>query len=139
MKAFFLAALIVMALAGTGNSGDKAGPRKAEEQCGQVAKIFFTQSYGGNRHAHGDKDFGTTYKHHYNRNLDKCFMVLTTVITTGEGGTQKDLYELYEHKVYGSFYEIGTKDDEPEACEVSGKLCKSASQWEELLEPFMEE
>lgn len=113
-----------------------------QERCGKRAEEKFKEAYG----KAGFQTDGVlvNYINHYNKKLNKCFVLVTgTNIPTGGNeklgiGTDKTLWDINENKPYGSFYKFSNKST-PSICDVLGRLCKSESEWDLLVKPYMEE
>jgi len=84
----------------------------------------------------------SNYKSQYNRTFRRCFILITTTHMPKDNKKadliMKDLWDITKHKAYGVF--IGyEKALTPNQCEVLGKYCKSQSEWDSLINQFMNE
>jgi hypothetical protein len=112
-----------------------------QERCRKSAEEFFTGRFGsGIRY----DDFGQridTYSNHYNEKLNKCFILIDTVIFPNykifRTLNAKTLFDVYKDTYYGS-YGI-TRDGSVHPCEMLKKECHSDSEWNKLTKPYMEE
>ena len=107
-----------------------------QERCGKQCEEFFKDEYGNGVIDEEGELEKTNYQYHYNKKLNKCFIVLTT------NGLVKNDNKIYKIKVfidvnenqdYGSFYNIGTFT----ICNVLDKKCISESEWDLLVKPYM--
>ncbi len=122
-----------------------AGPLKEEyelqERCGRRSAEVFKDNYGngiGN---------GTIahYVCHYNKAVNKCFMVIVfNAIPKKDrnqedipGYTEKDLLDVNGNQHYEQ-YIMFSNNDTPMECEVSGAKCSSAKEWDKMVKPYME-
>ena len=106
-----------------------------QEQCARQAADFFKREFGG-EHRLVKGDGGTVlqdYENHYNPRLNKCFFLYTgNYLSSNKTGFETlVLYELNEHKQYGSF----TSRSE---CSVLDRMCRSEQEWRALAKPFLE-
>jgi hypothetical protein len=111
------------------------------EQCRKSAEEYFTGRFGSGIR---DDDFGQridTYTNHYNVKLNKCFILIETVIIPKykifRTSRAKTLLDIYKDTYYGS-YGIG-RDGSINMCEMLKKECHSDSDWDSLVDPYMEE
>ena len=100
---------------------------------------YFKEDYGDGF----DEDDISTYTNHYNKKLNKCFILINSIqfirnIDKFEIITMKTLFELNENKEYGSLIQFG-KNIKTDNCMVLDKSCKSEQEWDLLVAPYMEE
>lgn len=99
---------------------------------------IFKNKYGNGTKNDESEHSHSTYRCHYNQNLNTCFMLVTsrgyTKIDT-KIYHNKPLFDINENKEYGFF------DDKKTSiiCILSGKKCKSGEEWNSLVKPYMEE
>ena len=119
------------------------GPKEdyeLQERCGKRSDERFRTEYGNGISA--DKDWNTMfgYVNHYNKKLNKCFILITgTSYPTDKKGNvirMKNLYDINENKEYASFVTVKEKITDCKALETN---CKSEDKWDELAKPYMEE
>jgi hypothetical protein len=110
-----------------------------QERCGKRAEEVFRKEYG-------HETISNYYTNHYNRKLNKCFILVTETVKQwdkelieklGVSSTYKTLLDINEKKPYGIFRKLskGTLMN----CEVLEKHCNSESEWDALVKPYMEE
>ena len=104
-----------------------------QERCDKRAAEVFQKERGGE---HVVKNMnGITkvdYEDHYSPRLNKCFFLVKSISSLENGWmTSLELFDLNEHKQYGSF----SSDLE---CEFQGKVCRSEQEWWELAKPFLD-
>ena len=104
---------------------------KLQEKCSKETEIYFNKEYG--------KDGYFSYTNHYNKKLNKCFMLLSHIGVT-EKITSETLNDHFENKEYGDFHE-SFKNGSPEViyCKFLDKHCTSRNEWDSLVKPYMEE
>jgi hypothetical protein len=79
---------------------------------------------------YGKQDLsGHSYKSHYNKKLNKCFL-----LTEDAGRTSKDLYDIDESQHYGMFFH----DLDGIYCNFLETECNSEKEWNSLVAPYME-
>ena len=110
-----------------------------QEKCAKGAKEYFESR---------NQDWHPNYVSHYNKKLDKCFILITTVCG-GTCSTSMELIDVFERKVYVHFImgdKCGSKAwVDCEGFEMMGKLCddaKKCNTWrkcEAVIKPYMEE
>jgi hypothetical protein len=109
-----------------------------QERCGQSAAEYFKKEYRTGISI----DTGTNYHSHYNRKLNKCFiLIMQSKLTKDEKGrphTFKLLIDLQENKEYAYFFKF-RDNDQIMSCNVLDKSCSSESEWDDLVKPYMEE
>lgn len=111
------------------------------ERCRKSAEEFFAGRFGSGIR---DDDFGQridTYINHYNEKLNKCFILIDTVIIPNykifRTSSAKTLLDIYKDTYYGS---CGiSRDGSIQPCEMLKKECHSEAEWDSLIKPYMEE
>jgi hypothetical protein len=117
------------------------------ERCKKSADEWFQKEWGG-KHLTGDKDMTimADYKCHYNKKLNKCFVLLTTISIPKNKKDNKVetvvLFDINENKEYGSYDRIGFENgygrilDMKSSAEVE---CNTKGAWDSLVKLYMEE
>jgi hypothetical protein len=110
-----------------------------QERCGKRAEELFRREYGPR-----DSKYGMlfNYENHYSARLKKCFFLEIAVSQDkGRLTATKDmrLFDLNEKKGYGLYMDGICAGCGPISCKVQGKVCRSESEWRQLLKPFMED
>ena len=111
------------------------------ELCRKSAEEYFTGRFGS---GFRDDEFGQridTYTNQYNEKLNKCFILINTVVTPRykifRQSSAKTLLDIYKDTYYGS---CGiARDGSIQPCEMLKKECHSESEWDALVKPYMEE
>lgn len=86
------------------------------------------------------------YTCHYNKRLNKCFVILSSTGYPKDKKSQKSfgvstdktLWDINENKQYGQFFKF-QKMNSGMTCEVLGKHCNYESEWDLLVRPYMED
>ncbi len=73
---------------------------------------------------------GYLYQSHYNKKLNKCF-----ILTEDASKTSKDLYDVDESQHYGMFF----YDPDGIYCNFLETECKSEKAWDVLAAPYMQD
>jgi hypothetical protein len=110
-----------------------------QEKCGKYCKEYFIKTYGNGRIEVDNGQENWTYDNHYNKKLNKCFILTTTLVSTKNkmhGGKRKEIFDIREYTSYGEFLMI---DDQLIFCNVLEEKCKSESEWDQLVKPYMKE
>jgi hypothetical protein len=167
MRAIYLAFTVTTIFA---TSAASAEPSKVQydlqERCGIRAEEVFKSHYGGGGVSNTETGQRiTSYQNHYSAKLNKCFFLEITIFLntkeTDKGiSTTMTLFDLNDHKEYGTFYMYQERDfsegygtftgtifSPPFPCSVKSQLhdlknkgeCHSESEWREWLKPYMEE
>ena len=91
-----------------------------QEMCKTLGDKYFREQYLSE----------ASYRSHYNRKLNKCFLLM-------EDGrkTSKDLYNVNASIHYGMFFH----DEDGIYCNVLETECKSEKEWDKLVKPYMED
>jgi hypothetical protein len=100
-----------------------------QERCGNRAEERYRKEYGNETPM-------SNYTNHYNRKLNRCFILVTQII---QSDTYKTLVDINENRPHGFFSKIVSLRTPTSWCEVLGKPCHSESEWDSLVRPFMEE
>jgi hypothetical protein len=101
-----------------------------QERCGKQTSEFFKKEYGNGIASNG---IFSGYQNHYNKKLNKCFIIITS---TSPSMKLKNLFDFNENKELGSFV---VNKYLPMDCRVFEKKCKSEEEWDSLVKPYMEE
>ena len=105
-----------------GYSNDKKVDYQLQKQCKKDSEKFFKKD---------NNDLSIrSYKNHYNKKLNKCFILIDD-----ENVNAKFLYDVKENKRYGATVDLGDKI----LGKVLEKECKSKSECDLLVKPYMEE
>ncbi|HLZ17992.1 MAG TPA: hypothetical protein VKO67_00190 [Smithellaceae bacterium] len=136
LKLYFLMALTAtLSLSWAGCDKENAA---LQEQCKNRCEAYFMKEFGDKVFDNKERAGSISYKSHYNRKMNSCFIVLD------ENGYERSADKLYEKKTllapadnkkYGFFYNIGTST----VCDVAGKKCRSEDEWDDLVKPYMKE
>jgi len=115
-----------------------------QAKCSKDAKAFFREGWGS-----GGKDvLLLDYRNHYDKKLNKCFILVEYHYKFGEGLSwmnDMSLWDVYENSKYGDFSENHTivakpdfrSGDEVITCEVTGTQCKTVQEFNNLISPYL--
>ena len=117
-----------------------------QAKCAQEARLVYNES-GLKRE---EKDAWSDYTNHYNRRLNKCFVMFDTSQWHGSGFTvYKSVLDAFEGRGYGEYFWSNPRDKpawevKPTVCRVtllSGehKDCESVEEFEQLIKVYMEQ
>ncbi|MFA5196301.1 MAG: hypothetical protein WC401_10940 [Bacteroidales bacterium] len=120
-----------MSVVGCNNQRSTKDEYILQEKCGKSCEEYFRKTYGGLT----DQQYTYDYKNHYNKNMNKCFILLDS--RSPYSGNRKDLRDINENKQYGSFWR--SSKGVITFCRVSKKECESEEEWDSLVKPYMEE
>ena len=136
MKSLFLAVFFTIIMVSSVNAQSTLA---LQEKCANAAKEYY-ESRSKN------PDCRPIYESHYNKKLDKCFILIETFCTPFSNSME--LIGVFERKVYGHFilgrngcskawvdcegFGMGKLCDD-------GKKCKTWREFEALIKPCMEE
>jgi hypothetical protein len=143
MKNLFLAAFFTVIMVSSVNAQSTLA---LQEKCAEGAKKFFLDritGYGGEWGFFNSKGFGRGYNDftsHYNKKLDKCFIRID-FHSFPEAKTKRalnviDVWNVFEGTHIAS---LSTSVELLIDCVVADKTCNSASEFEALIKPYMEE
>ena len=104
-----------------------------QERCGKQTSEFFKKEYGNGITTVGKEQMMSGYQNHYNKKLNKCFIIITS---TSKSMRLKNLFDFNENKELGTFVENKYL---PMNCRVFEKKCKSEEEWDSLVKPYMED
>ncbi len=114
-----------------------------QERCGKTARGFIKLGYGNGVSKTRDGQQETAYVNHYNKKLNKCFVIISLSNYVLEKDHPeyvksfvKTLLDVNENKEYGKYI----NDYQPQKmlmCEVEGRHCLSPEGWEALIRPYM--
>lgn len=126
-----------------------AAPTKDEyelqERCGKRAEELFKKEYDGYIVSNETGTMISNYTNHYNRKLNKCFILVTQTFISKDKetreklgiSTETNLVDINENRPYGHFFKFSQGG--LTVCEVLGKHCSSQNEWDALVKPYMEE
>jgi len=123
-----------MSLVGCNNQKDY----QLQERCGKRSQKFFQNEYGNGTISNGGGYSNSSYECHYNKKLNKCFILISTdgvVNYKNESYHSKSLSDVNENKKLGYFVRTNTSI----LCVFSGKIYESEKEWNSLVKPYMEE
>jgi len=115
-------------------------------KCARDSKLWFDEQWG-----HRDQDtLSLDYHNHYNRSLNKCFALVDYRSGTRPGGRRgqsvlvhESLWTVYENNArlaeFSSRY-ISYKSESEEKildCRVDEKTCQSEDEFDNLVQPYM--
>lgn len=120
-----------------------------QERCKKSVDAWFQKEWNG-RGIHEDKDFVTMvdYQNHYNKKLNKCFVLVTTTVVNKKNKNSDRhfvLFDINENKQYGDFFTnwkslyidgVGWVLDIKNPNEIR---CRYKGTWDELVKPYMKE
>ena len=123
-------------------SSSKEEDYKLQERCGKYCDEMFRKVYGNGLTSDENSSIISGYQNHYNKKLNKCFILITSKDYPKDKKTDvllmKNIYDFNENKEYGSFSKF-RKDVTPSDCNISEKTCNSEQEWDLLVKPYMEE
>ena len=142
MKIFLFLSLLSTALYSSTYAASVKEDYELQERCGKRAAELFEKYYGDGI----SSGMLSNYTCHYNKKLNKCFVLLkSTGYPKKEKGkrdlgysTDKGLWDINENKQFGQFI-ILSKAPETMYCEVLEKKCRSENEWDAWVKPYMEE
>jgi len=106
------------------------------------AEEYFKQAYGKKFWADDQTFFSAHYTNHYNKKLNKCFVLITTTKTPKKTNSAplivETLWDINEMKKYGEIKRL-MATVQTSKCEVLGNYCNHLSDWKSLVRPYMEE
>jgi len=105
-----------------------------QEKCEKMSGKIFRKEYKDGVIESSKGIFLYKYNSHYNKKLNKCFMVVTE---DGDLERYKKLLDVEENESYGSVRV--NNDQENLGCYVRDKKCKSEDGWDSIVKPYMEE
>lgn len=98
-----------------------------QEKCGKRSEEWVKKEYNG-------VSFTYNYKNHYNKKLNKCFVIVHYLVGSDYF---EFLYDVNENNELGSISKMNKGMST--SCYISGKECKSKEEWDLLVKPYMEE
>ena len=134
-------ATTVLALLLTVSSAQAAEPNVAldelKERCRIYAAEVFAKDYGDHLKIEG-KDIYYNYQAHYNAHLNKCFFLEIAAILEKKNDMALTyrLFDLFEKREYGSYTQ---STQGAFFCKVQETVCRSKSEWDNLIKPYMDE
>ena len=111
------------------------------ERCAKRAEVTFKREWGNPISQSEGTTTTANYTNHYNKKLNTCIYLLTTVAVTPS--TKRifrlaALYDLNENRELATF-EKDAAQSKPYNCLVQGAACRSRDEWDSLIHPFMTE
>lgn len=115
-----------------------------KEKCGKTSREYFEKKHGNGIVNNEVLQTRLSFENHYYKKMNICFFL------SSSNGFMKDkngnlteriigkiLLDVNENKTYGSF--VSGSKSSVVACEVMGNICKTESEWDLLVKPYMEE
>ncbi|MGC9964284.1 MAG: hypothetical protein ABSE08_02645 [Syntrophobacteraceae bacterium] len=116
------------------------------EKCAKFAAEKFKQGFtqeGCKREEDGM--YCSTYSNHYSPKLNKCFMLIRTMYHPKDKdagvGNMKSVLDIHENREIATLY-VDQKANfnwKTLDCRVQDQDCKSESEWDVLVKPYMED
>jgi len=142
MKKFVAALILLFAVSGYAYAQSLKEAYELQERCNKRAEERFKSEYGdGLVRYNSELHAITNYTTHYNRKLNKCFVLLSAVFLTDEKEKRnvlKRFVDINENIELGTFENLSSLDKKI-TCSVFGKECCSETEWDSLVRPYMEE
>jgi len=142
MRITILLLLLILAFSVYGYAASGTEEKEFQEQCGKSADKFFGRAIENGFRSDDKKTETMDYRHHYNRKLNKCFiLVTTTILPKFKDETVvlfKELLDISEMKAYGEIF-AEKNGNKPFGCKVLERFCHSEGEWDSLVKPYMEE
>lgn len=110
-----------------------------ERQCSAAAEHFFNES------GWSDKNSGAWYENHFNRRLNRCFILVRSNISEGQNLVQStalmDVNDGESIGQYGKNIPFGKADYavKPFTCDVLDKYCQTTEEFDAFVKPYMED
>lgn len=125
----------------TVHSSELKEVNESQVKCEKQSKEFFEKAYGNGILEFAESTDMYSHKNHYNKKLNKCFMLLEAVIHPKDPEKGLIIFgklvDIAENKIQGVYVSSKTRT----SCYLSGTDYKDCSdqRWNELLKPYMEE
>lgn len=126
------------------SSAQPAGPPQIgdlRERCSRDARDYYERGWNS-----PIPNYTTGYTNHYNKKLDRCFLLVTAHLQRIDKWTNrpftsddKILVDVFENREIGSFSQDSEHLPKPLYCGIGAVYCKSAEEWDALAKPYMEE
>jgi hypothetical protein len=118
-----------------------------QERCKNSVDAWFQKTWGGKHFYKLDKDADTTvgYLNHYNKKLNKCFLLESTSTYNQKRKDYSEqfiLIDINENKCYGLFSRTNLRVMEGWVIDMRNSneiRCRDKGSWDELVKPYMEE
>jgi hypothetical protein len=123
---------------------DAAQDLDLQAKCSSAAKSWFSDAFGRDRDT-----ILLHYTNHYNKSQNRCFALVewhyTTNFGPGSWTNHMSLGDVYENSQYGDFAAQHINSVKPTytqdiiaPCEVLGVKCKSADEFDNMVQPYLE-
>jgi len=138
------------------NSNTKSAKEvyELQERCQKSADAWFQE----NTPKAGESTSTFEYRNHYNKKLNKCFVLFTAIVPTwdsnnkrGDTGERNLLMDINENNEIGEFWQFNIDADKKSGenkrgygdlidIESSKQIkCDNKDDWDKLVKPYMEE
>jgi hypothetical protein len=104
-----------------------------QEKCARDAYGLYKREW-----VDAESNPGSSYTNHYNAQLEKCFIVVTSFLLGKQSSVHKTLLDVLENREMGTLDKI-TGDVPPYQCEITGTKCASLAEWDALTKPYRED
>jgi hypothetical protein len=130
MRVLFLIPLLISILIVSQTSAQST--LALQEKCAQGAKVLVDNIFHP-----GSGENIVVYEAHYNKKVDKCFVLVSLSIPELY---LKTLYNVFENKEIGYYSENYYEDSRGKVfSKVQNVACNSLDEFEALIRPYMEE
>ena len=146
MRIIAIASLLLATMTIYCNAGPIKEEYELQERCGKRVEELFKVKYGIDVYKNNvyKTNVGETaissYVNHYSRKHNKCFAIFSDTIMHIDVGRSRSkiIYDVNENKRYGEFM-IFDKENKPSYCSVLDTKCSTESEWDKLVQPYMEQ
>jgi hypothetical protein len=115
-------------------------PYEFQERCSKRAAEVFKREYSPVSNSKNGRLF--SYENHYSARENKCFFLeISVAYEKGQSTGYKlmRLFDLDDNKEYGQYFMNDLYQAGPFPCDVQGTVCRSESEWQQLLKTFVED
>lgn len=106
MKVFILLPFLFLAVFTITYAASSKEEYELQERCGKRTEELFKRDFGNGINNTDDGYSLDSYSNHYNKKLNKCFILLTSIGHSKKyesDSTSYALYDVNENKEYGSY------------------------------------
>jgi hypothetical protein len=141
----FLFALVAIALPTISVAAPNQTAYELKQRCGEQASSEFKREWGSGVSDTKEGSTLSSFRNHYNKNLNSCFYLLTTRGFSRDsegkpsrGYQSQTLYDLNDNHEIGTLWKF---DDpvQPTLCQVKEMSCRNLAEFNRMIKQFMED
>ena len=109
-----------------------------QDICSKTCGDWFEKEWGNGKVKTDDGFMTSTYQSHYNKTMNKCFILHKTTSFSNKPNSNvmesEGIWDIQSNEDYGYFDSL---NNALMVCDVRGVKCKSHNEWKSLIRTYM--